>query len=181
MMLQEICFYARGGQGAVVAARLLVHAAAAEGLHGQAVPLFGGERRGAPVYSFARISDKPVRLRSQISEPDILVVLDRALLRSIPFKVKDDGMLLANAPSRPEVPVKRVYWVDATAIAKGLGLVVAGWPVVNTAMLGALTRVWPLIPLESVKEAIKSTWGGRLGELNAEAAGKAHEEVRGVG
>ncbi|MEM2115290.1 MAG: 2-oxoacid:acceptor oxidoreductase family protein, partial [Candidatus Caldarchaeum sp.] len=94
-------FHGRGGQGVKTSSRILGRAAFLAGYVAQDSPIYGAERRGAPVYSFARISDKPVRLRSQISEPDILVVLDRALLRSIPFKVKGDGMLLANAPSRP--------------------------------------------------------------------------------
>lgn len=133
------------------------------------------------MYSFARISDKPVRMRSQIREPDVLIVLDRALLKAIPFKVKNGGLLLANTPFKPEVPVERVFWVDATAIARRLGLVVAGWPVVNTAMLGALARTWGLVSLKSVREATLSAWSGRLGELNARAAEEAYEGVMGVG
>ncbi len=181
LMMQEVCFYARGGQGAVLAAKLLVQAAVAEGLYGQAVPLFGGERRGAPVYSFARISDRPVRVRSQVREPDVLVVLDRGLLGSLPFRLKGGGLLLANSPQRPPVEAGRLWWVDATSIARRRGLVVAGWPVVNTAMLGALARAWGLVRLESVRGAILETWPGELGRLNAAAAEDAYREVRGGG
>ncbi|MCS7104814.1 MAG: 2-oxoacid:acceptor oxidoreductase family protein [Thermofilaceae archaeon] len=178
MQYHEVCFFARGGQGAVVAARLLVHAVSLEGLWGQAFPLFGGERRGAPVYSFARISDKPVRVRSQIREPDALIVFDRALLSALTFKVKKGGFVLANSPSKPSVEsADRVYWVDATAIAKRNGLVVAGWPVVNTAMLGALTKVWSLVSLSSLKRSILDAWTGKLGEVNAKAAEEAYNEV----
>lgn len=165
----------------MLAARLLVHAAVLEGLYGQAFPIFGGERRGAPVHSFARISDRPVRLRSQIREPDVLVVFDKALLSAPLLGVKSGGLLVANASSRPSGPAGRTFWVDATAIARALGLVVAGWPIVNTAMLGALARVWGLVPLRSVREAILETWSGELGELNVKAAEEAYARVVGGG
>ena len=113
-------------------------------------------------------------------EPDALVIFDKALLPSLSLKVKESGFLLANSPSEPQVAGK-VYWVDATGIAKRHGLVVAGWPVVNTAMLGALARVSGLVSLESLKGAILRTWSGRLGEANARAAEDAYREVRGFG
>jgi len=179
-MLWEACFHGRGGQGAVVAARLFVEAAVLEGLWGQAYPTFGGERRGAPVSAYVRVSDAPVRLRSPVREPDALVVFDRALLPSLGLRVKEGGFLLVNSPQPPPAE-GRVYWVDATGIAKRYGLVVAGWPVVNTAMLGALARVSGLVALESLKKAILGAWSGRLGEANAGAAEEAYREVRGVG
>lgn len=178
-MLWEACFYGRGGQGAVVAARLLVQAAMFEGLWGQAYPTFGGERRGAPVSAYVRVSDVPVRVRSPVREPDALVIFDKALLSSLSLKVKESGFLLANSTSEPQA-VGKVYWVDATGIAKRHGLVLAGWPVVNTAMLGALAKVSGLVSLESVKRAILETWSGRLGEANARAAEDAYREVKGV-
>lgn len=177
-MLYEVCFNARGGQGAVIAARLLVHAACLSGLWGQAFPLFGGERRGAPVFSYARISDKPVRLRSQIREPDALLVFDRSLAGSS-VKVKEGGLVLVNSPSRPQVAHAKVYWLDATSIAKKYGLVFAGWPAVNSAMLGAFARVTSIVAINDVVEAIKSVWAGTLGDLNARAAEEAYREVVG--
>jgi pyruvate ferredoxin oxidoreductase gamma subunit len=113
-----------------------------------------------------------------VREPDALVVFDKALLPSLSLKVKESGFLLVNSPSEPQAE-RRVYWVDATAIAKRHGLIVAGWPVVNTAMLGALAKVWGSVNLESVKRAILETWSGRLGEANARAAEDAYREVRG--
>ncbi len=112
-------------------------------------------------------------------EPDALVIFDKALLSSHSLKVKESGFLLANSLSEPQA-AGRVYWVDATGIAKRYGLVLAGWPVVNTAMLGALAKVSGLVSLESVKRAILETWSGRLGEANARAAEDAYHEVKGV-
>ena len=179
-MLYEVCFHARGGQGAVLAAKLLILAASIEGLWGQAFPLFGGERRGAPVFSFARISDKPVRVRSRIRKPDALLVFDRTLLGGRLPELKEEGLAIVNSPSKPSLAAARVYWVDATAIAVKHGLMVAGWPAVNTAMLGAFAKASGIIGLESLVAAIKHTWTGELGEANAAAAEEAFRKVVGA-
>ena len=75
----EIRFHGRGGQGAVTSAELLALAAIGEGKYAQAFPSFGPERRGAPVVAFCRIDDQPIRIRANISEPDLVVVLDASL------------------------------------------------------------------------------------------------------
>lgn len=78
--MRQIRFHGRGGQGAVSAAALLSLAAFEEGLEAQAFPKFGSERRGAPVESYVRISDRPIRSHTQVSEPDAVVILDSTLL-----------------------------------------------------------------------------------------------------
>ena len=91
--LVEIRWHGRGGQGAVTSAELLARAAINEGKYAQAFPSFGPERRGAPVLSFVRISNEQIRIRSEITEPDVVVVLDPSLLRMINVTsgLKDDG------------------------------------------------------------------------------------------
>lgn len=179
--MYEVCLQGRGGQGAAMAARVLVQAACLEGLWGQAFPLFGGERRGAPVYAFARISDRPVRLHSRVYEPDAVVALDELLLRATGVDIRRGGLLLVNSPAKPKIDVgeAKVFWLNATSIALRLGLVVAGWPVVNTAMLGAFARASGLVSLGSLKEAIHVTWRGELGEANARAAEEGYRRVMG--
>ena len=75
----EIRFHGRGGQGAVTSAELLALAAIGEGKYAQAFPSFGPERRGAPVVAFCRIDEERIRIRANIYEPDIVVVLDASL------------------------------------------------------------------------------------------------------
>ena len=178
----EIRFHGRGGQGVVTAAQILVEAALLDGLWGQAIPLFGAERRGAPVVAYARLSKSPLTYHSGIRRPDVVVVLDPYVLKLVNVLegLKEGGMVIVNSPKPPVDLVGRgyrVYYVNATRIAIELGLVVAGWPVVNTAMLGAVSRVLGLVSIESVVNAIKSRWPGKLGEANAEAARKAFHEV----
>jgi pyruvate ferredoxin oxidoreductase gamma subunit len=191
-VLYEILFYGRGGQGAVTASHILVQAAIYENKYGQGFPFFGAERRGAPVTAYARVSDKPILRRGVFSRADFIVVFDHrliqlGLLRKI--QVKSNGALVLNASSN--VDIKRdlvnaegrvhVYVVDATRIAKDLGLTVAGWPLVNTAMLGALVRALPVVSLESTERAILEYFGPRAGKVNSEAAIRAYKELEYVG
>ncbi len=167
----------------VTAAQLLVAAAVQEGKWGQAIPLFGAERRGAPVVAFARISKKRLTLHSMVRKPDIVVVLDPSIMRVVDVTqgLKPGGKVVVNA--KDEVNVVRgdveIYMVDASSIARKLGLVVAGWPVVNTAMLGALARLG-LVGLESVVSVVRGRWSGELAEKNVQAVIQAYESTRRV-
>jgi pyruvate ferredoxin oxidoreductase gamma subunit len=180
-LIVEIRFHGRGGQGAVTAANLLVDAAIFEGKYAQAFPHFGAERRGAPVVAFARISDKPVQIHSQIENPDIIVVLDPHLfeIADVLSGLKEGGVVVTNAKENPigDNSKYKVYCVDATRIARELGLVVSGWPVVNTTMLGALIKATGIVGIESIRRAIINYFSGRLGEANAKAAERAYHET----
>jgi len=179
-MLKEIRIHGRGGQGGVTAAELLARAAFKEGKQVQAFPFFGAERRGAPVKTFARISDESIAIRSQIYTPDYVIVLDSTLLQVVDVVegLKKDGIVVMNTTKKPEeVDLKeyRVAVVDATGIALELGLSVAGIPVINTPMLGAFSRATQEVTLESVIEAIKEEWQGAKGEKNAKGAALAYD------
>lgn len=187
-MIHEIIFYGRGGQGAVTAANILVEAAMYEGLNGQAFPFFGAERRGAPVTAFARVSDKPILKHGMFNTADILVVFDQGLVASgvvSKVRLRNNGVLIVNTPEQG-LDLSRVaseggfkaYAVDATRIALDLKLVIAGWPVVNTAMLGALVGAVKLVGIESVKKAIVNYFGEKAGAVNAQAAERAYAEVK---
>ncbi|MEB3765497.1 MAG: 2-oxoacid:acceptor oxidoreductase family protein [Desulfurococcales archaeon] len=182
-MRYEIRWHGRGGQGAVTASMVLAMAAIYEGKYAQAFPEFGAERRGAPVKAYTRIGDEPILTRAPILNPDIVVVLDPSLPKELYLAgVKDSTIFLINTKKSPReiaedlgVPVERVYTVDATKIA----LEVLKVPIVNTAMVGALVHVVPLVKLESVKKAVLETFPGRLGEVNVLAVERAYEEVAG--
>jgi len=148
-------------------------------LWGQAFPFFGAERRGAPVKAFARISKRRVRMRSMIREPDYLVILDPSLPRIVDVfsGLKKGGAVVINSERRPEFAnTYSTCYVNASKIAIDHGLIIAGWPLVNTAILGALVKVLK-IPVETLEEAIRDYVGERMGRKNAEAARKAYEEV----
>ncbi|MFZ0700050.1 MAG: 2-oxoacid:acceptor oxidoreductase family protein [Thermoplasmata archaeon] len=156
----EVRFHGRGGQGAVLASVLLAEAAFRDGKVPQSFPFFGVERRGAPVTAYARVDDRPIGLRTSITAPDVVVVLDPGLLRTVPVAdgLKPEGLLLANSRLPPEslkVPVSvRVATVDAAMIARAHHLGSPTMPIVNTAMLGALARVTGIVAPEALNRAI---------------------------
>lgn len=182
-MLCEFRFHGRGGQGAVTAAELLVKSANIEGKWGQSFPFFGAERRGAPVTAFARISDERKSLHSMICSPDVVVVLDSRILDDVDVTngLKRCGILVFNSSKFSDLQQRfghfKVFCVDATKIARELGLSMGGWMIVNTSILGAVVKAVGLLKLESVLEAIELTWPGRVGQVNSEAARKAFFEV----
>ncbi len=157
----EIRFHGRGGQGAVLASELLAQAAFLDGKSPQSFPFFGVERRGAPVTAYTRIDDRPVRLRTSIPNPDVVVVLDPGLLGTtrVTDGIRPHGLLLVNTPKSSEeleAPdgVRRAA-VDATKIALSHGLGTPMMPIVNTAVLGALARATGVVSLEALSRAIE--------------------------
>ena len=166
----------------MIAAELLARAAFREGKSVQSFPFFGVERRGAPVTAFSRIDDRPIRLRTSITTPDIVVVLDPGLLKGVPVTAgaRPGGLLLVNTertPDRLGIPFDgRVATVDATSIAIAHGLGSLTQPIVNTAILGALARVGGFVGIESVVAAITEAVPAKP-EENAAAARDAYAGV----
>lgn len=182
-MIWEIRLHGRGGQGAVIASKILAVAAFEANLHVQSFPFFGSERRGAPVAAFVRLSDSPIRVRCEIREPDGLVVLDSNLLSlglvDITQGLKEDGWILMNSPLPPEAFHKLgrpVATVDATRIALKHKLGSPSSPIVNTAILGAFSRFPTIVPIETIVKTIEKEVPAHSKE-NAQAALDAYEQV----
>ena len=160
--MRELRFHGRGGQGTVVASKILAAALFREGRQVQSFPAFGVERRGAPVTAFLRIADGPILLRCEITEPDDLVILDPTLIGAVDVTagLKDGGLVLINSPDGPDAYAAlaqrfHVATVDASGIAVAFGLGSKTQPIVNTAILGAFAAVSHLVGLESVCDAIR--------------------------
>ncbi|RMF90920.1 MAG: pyruvate ferredoxin oxidoreductase subunit gamma [Methanobacteriota archaeon] len=177
--MKEIRFHGRGGQGVVTAADLLAMAAFYDDKYCQAFPNFGVERRGAPVMAFARIDDRPVRRRNQISRPDYVVVQDSTLLEVIDVSrgIKEGGSVIINTSRSPDDITLRtpaeVKTVDGTAIA----LDVLGRPIVNTVMLGIFSGITGEVSIEAVKKAVEKRFTGRIQEKNLKAVEIAYERA----
>jgi 2-oxoacid:acceptor oxidoreductase gamma subunit (pyruvate/2-ketoisovalerate family) len=179
----EIRIHGRGGQGAVVASKLLVTAAAKEGKKVQAFPLFGAERRGAPVAAFARVAEEKIRIHSEVYTPDCVIVLDPVLYRTIDVTagLKEDGWILLNsaqAPSSYPFPAHfKVATVDASSIALKHKLGSRTEPIVNTAILGAVARVTGIVGIEALAETVREAIPGK-GAENEAAAREAYAAVQ---
>lgn len=177
--MMEIRFHGRGGQGAVTGVRVLATALYLEGKYTQGIPMYGTERRGAPVVSFLRVGDKRINERDLVHNPDMVVVLDPLLGRSVPVTdgLKAGGLVLINHPrSGKETGLGgnfKVATVDATNIA----METIGRPITNTAILGAFAKVTGMVTLESLEEAIKDQWPGRIAEMNINAIKMAYDQA----
>ena len=182
--MRELRIHGRGGQGSVIASKLLAVALFREGEWVQSFPAFGVERRGAPVTAFLRLDDDPIRLRCEITEPDDLIVLDSTLIDAIDVTagLKPGGTILVNTEKAPEEYSKllerfRVATIDASGIAIRHGLGTKSQPIVNTAIVGAFAAEFGLIGLEAVKAAIDDEVPAKR-EANYEAAVEAFGSVR---
>ena len=157
----EIRFHGRGGQGTVVASKILADAIAKEGKWVQAYPEFGVERRGSPVVAFIRIDDKQIYDKSRIYAPDHVVVVDPTLVEAVDITVglKPGGTIVINSDRKPEeFPFHgkfKVRTIDATGIAVRHKLGSLAAPIVNTAIAGAVVKVFGLTRLESLTQAVR--------------------------
>lgn len=179
--LIEIRWHGRGGQGAVTSAELVAQAVINEGHYAQAFPSFGPERRGAPVLAFVRIStQQPILIRAEISQPDMVVVLDPGLLPivNVTSGLKANGIVVVNTKKQAEQIRQEfginftIATVDATAIAKEL----LGVPITNTTMVGAVVKTAGIVELDSLLKPLEKRFG-RLAERNANAMRRAYEET----
>jgi pyruvate ferredoxin oxidoreductase gamma subunit len=171
----EIRIHSRGGQGGVTAARLLAMAALHDGKYATACPFYGAERRGAPIVSFVRIDDKPIKVYSQIRQPDMVVVLDTSVMDTVDVLhgLKKGGRIFINSAGKREFTGFECRNVDLTGIALRENLVVSGSPILNTPVLGALASMG-IITAESGKKAIREMFSD---ERNVKAADAAYKEM----
>ncbi|MBU2648809.1 2-oxoacid:acceptor oxidoreductase family protein [bacterium] len=157
----EIRLHGRGGQGAVIASKILAVAMFGEGNYVQAFPKFGVERRGAPVEAFLRLDKDKILIRSDIDKPDHVIVLDHTLIDVVHVTagLAENGWILINTDLKPidveNLKQFRVACINASRIAADLHLGSRSAPIVNTAICGAFARCTGLVKLESVCEAIK--------------------------
>ncbi len=180
--MMEIRFHGRGGQGTVVATMLLAKAFFDAGYWVQSFPLFGVERRGAPVEAYLRIASAQILVRTNVYRPNHVVIMDQTLLASVDVTqgLQPGGWILLNASEPPPRPERysqyRLALVDATRIALKHELGTRTHPIVNTAVMGALARVLDMPPMEAVALAIEEEIP-RHAEANILAAKEAYEAV----
>ncbi len=183
----EITIYGRGGQGAKTASQLIVETAIGQGKYIQAFPEYGPERTGAPMRTFARISDQPIKTYQPVSEPDCVIVIDPTLLEVVDVVsgLKDDKVLILNTKKSPEEVRKKtgfrgkIYTIDAT----GISIAKLGINMPNTPVLGALSKATGVIGIRDLTKKVEDMFTKKIGEqktkANVECIEKAYEEVKG--
>lgn len=176
----EIRLHGRGGQGAVTSAEITALAAIGTGKYAQAFPSFGPERRGAPVMAFIRVSDKPIRTREKVYNPDIVVVLDPSLLGlvNVAAGLKPGGVVVVNTAKTAEEVRKltgitaKLALVDASRIA----METMGIPITNTTMIGAMLKATGLMAASDLAEPLKERFG-RIADKNMASLKRAYDET----
>ncbi|MFA5114888.1 MAG: 2-oxoacid:acceptor oxidoreductase family protein [Candidatus Omnitrophota bacterium] len=181
--MKEIRIHARAGQGAITTAALLGQVYFLKGMYPYAFPHFGAARMGAPMNAFVRVDSKPVRLRSQIYEPDYVIIVDATLMRGYNCfsGLRDKGVAIVNEREGMELPKvkasQKVFVVPANEIAmKNIGR-----PLGNTALLGAYAAATGEIGMAELLEAIKKRFAGKSLEGNLQAAKEGFDFIKNKG
>ena len=176
----EVRFHGRGGQGSVMASRIMANAYVRIGQYGASFPMFGFERRGAPVTAFGRFDAQPIRERTQIYNPHIVVVLDpsQRYFENVYKGLRSEATLVLNADSafaqKPHQNLKTAGIVNADQIS----LEEVGRALPNTCMLGAFAATTGLLPLESLTEALGDYFQGSRLEANIRCLRRGYEETK---
>ncbi|MFH1578320.1 MAG: 2-oxoacid:acceptor oxidoreductase family protein [Candidatus Omnitrophota bacterium] len=177
--MKEIRIHARAGQGAITTARILGEAYFIKGMYAYAFPHFGAARMGAPMNAFVRVDNKPVRMRSQIYEPDFVIIVDSTLMRSVNCLIglSENGIAVINQREGIQIPKaklkQKIYVVPANKIAQET----IGRPLGNTALLGAYAAATGEIDLETIQKAIKVRFSGKIQQGNLEAVKRGFEYI----
>ena len=186
----EIRWHGRGGQGAKTASLLLADAAFNTGKYIQGFPEYGPERMGAPITAYNRISDTPIRVHSNVCEPDYVVVVDDTLLETVDVTngIKENGAILVNTNQKPEQIRQylngykgKIYTIDATQIS--MDCLKANFP--NTAMLSAIIKITGVMTKEQLLNDMKESFKHKFArkpeviEPNMKAIERAYDEVTG--
>jgi len=178
--MKEIRIHARAGQGAITTAYLLGYAYFLKGVYAYAFPHFGAARMGAPMNAFVRVDSDPVRLRSQIYEPDYVIIVDSTLMRGYNCfsGLKANGTAIINAKQKEEIPKlkpgQKIFLVPANEIA----LKTIGRPLGNTALIGAFAAATGELKLETLFDVIRKRFSGKALEANLEAIKQGFEFIK---
>jgi len=180
----EFRWHGRGGQGAWTASELLARTAISEGKYIQSFPEFGPERMGAPVTAFTRISTEPIRLHCAIYDPNVVIVLDNTLLKTVPVAAgvnRKEDVIIINSTEEPakmrdtlKVTKGKVWTVPATELA----LKILGAPITNTAMLGAVAKATGIVTMTGIEKTVKERFKAELADKNMAVVKQAYEEAK---
>ncbi|MBQ6294659.1 MAG: 2-oxoacid:acceptor oxidoreductase family protein [Firmicutes bacterium] len=188
--LTEIRWHGRGGQGAKTAALLLADVCFSTGAEVQGFPEYGPERMGAPITAYNRISDKPIRVHSNIYDPDYVVVVYESLIEDIDVTagLKEGGAIIINTAKSPEEvrPLLRGYKGRVCTIdARKVSIATLGKYFPNSPMLAATLKVTGLMDIDAFLKEMESSYAHKFATKpevikgNMDALKMALEEVRG--
>ncbi len=184
----EIRWHGRGGQGAKTAALLLADVAFQTGKYVQGFPEYGPERMGAPITAYNRISDKQIRVHSNIYDPEYVVVVDESLLDTVDVTagLREEGAILVNTEKSKEEIIPhlkgykgKIYTIDA----KKVSLATLGKYFPNTPLLAAIVKVANIMDQDRFLKEMRASFEHKFAtkpeviDGNMKALEMAFEEV----
>jgi len=180
--MKEIRIHARAGQGAITTASLIGFTYFKEGMYPYAFPNFGAARMGAPMNAFVRVDAKPVRLRSQIYEPDYVLIVDPTLMRGYNCfsGLKENGIAIINGTENLEIPKLKAKQKAFVVPASEIALKTIGRPLANTTLIGSFAAATGEFKLETLLEVIKARFSGKALEGNIEAIKQGYDYIKKV-
>ena len=158
---------------------MLASAFVAEGKYVASFPMYGFERRGAPVVAFTRVDDKPIREKTQIYNPDVLIVIDAGLL-SLPTLftgVKPEAAFILNSPKKLPAPPNENIRIGGVVDATGIAVQEIGRDIPNTCLLGAFAAATGWLKLESILACLPDYLSGDILQRNLKSAERGYREV----
>jgi len=178
--MREIRIHARAGQGAITTAALLGFSYFNEGKFPYAFPNFGAARMGAPMNAFVRVDSDPVRLRSQIYEPNYVIIVDPTLMRGFNCfsGLKEDGVAIINGKEDMVLPKLKAKQKAFLVPANEIALRNIGRPLGNTALIGAFAAATGELKLDNLIAVVKNRFSGKAQEGNIQAVKEGFEFVK---
>lgn len=178
--MKEIRIHARAGQGAITTAMLLGLAYFKEGKYPYAFPHFGAARMGAPMNAFVRVNANPVRVRSQIYDPDYVIIVDPTLMRGYNCfsGLRDNGVAVINGKEGIELPQMKAGQKVCVVPANEIAMRTIGRPLGNTTLIGAFAAATGELKLDTVLAVIKERFSGKTQEGNIQAVREGYEFVK---
>ncbi|UCC94892.1 MAG: 2-oxoacid:acceptor oxidoreductase family protein [Candidatus Omnitrophota bacterium] len=179
--MKEVKIFARAGQGAITTAAILGEALFYQEIYAYAFPHFGAARMGAPMNAFLRFDNKPVRLRSQVYNPDYVIVVDPTLIHSqnVFSGMKKGGVAIVSVREDTKIGTVPKDIRLVTLPAERIALEVIGKPFSNTVLLGAFAKATGQVSLENMLEAVRKRFLEKpeVLQLNCQAVQKGAEAV----
>ncbi len=178
--MKEIRIHARAGQGAITTAALLGFGYFNEGKFPYAFPNFGAARMGAPMNAFVRVDSDPVRVRSQIYEPDYVIIVDPTLMRGFNCfsGLKEDGLAIINGKEDVDLPKLKAKQKAFVVPANEIALKHIGRPLGNTALIGAFAAATGELKLDNLIAVVKDRFSGKAQEGNIAAVGEGFAYIK---
>jgi pyruvate ferredoxin oxidoreductase gamma subunit len=160
-MVLRLRFHGRGGEGVKLASRIVSRAAFLDGRSVQDSPVYGAERRGAPVVAFTRISATPIQERGYVVEPDAVVVMDESLVPHGEAAVLDgvtaQTLVLLNS-ARSAAELRERYAIPGEVVSAditGTALTALGHPFLSAVMASFTIKAVDVAPRDALEQAIQ--------------------------